>query len=224
MTARVLLSWSSGKDSAWALHRLRQQAELEVVGLLTTFNSAAARVAMHAVRESLVIAQATATGLPLWPVALPYPCNNDQYADIMRAVIHRALAAGITHLAFGDLFLEDIRAYRETMLADSGITPVFPLWGSAADTPALAREMLAGGLRAVLTCVDPNQLPAAYSGRYYDAALLAALPVTVDPCGENGEFHTYCFAGPMFAHDIAITIGEQVTRDGFCFTDVMGVT
>jgi len=221
MTARVLLSWSSGKDSAWALHRLRQQDAVEVVGLLTTFNQAVERVAMHAVRQTLVEAQAAAAALPLWPVALPFPCNNEQYADIMRDVIGRAQAAGVTHMAFGDLFLQDIRAYRETMLAGTGITPLFPLWGTVADTPALAREMLAGGLRAVLTCVDPQQLPAVFSGRAYDAALLAELPASVDPCGENGEFHTFCHAGPMFRHDLPITVGEQVTRDGFCFTDVM---
>jgi uncharacterized protein (TIGR00290 family) len=224
MNARVLLSWSSGKDSAWALHRLRQQGDVEVVGLLTTFNQAAERVAMHAVRQTLVEAQAAATDLPLWPVALPFPCSNDQYADIMRGVVERAHAAGITQMAFGDLFLEEIRAYRETMLAGTGITPLFPLWGTAADTPALAREMLAAGLSAVLTCVDPRQMPAAFSGRAYDAALLAELPESVDACGENGEFHTFCHGGPMFRHDIAIAVGEQVTRDGFCFTDVMPAT
>ena len=221
MSARVLLSWSSGKDSAWALHRLRSQADAEVVGLLTTFNQAAERVAMHAVRQVLVEAQAAAVGLPLWPVALPFPCNNEQYADIMRGVIAKAQAAGITHMAFGDLFLEDIRAYRETMLAGTGIKPLFPLWGGRGDTPALAQEMLAAGLRAVLTCVDPAQLPTAFCGRAYDATLLSDLPATVDVCGENGEFHTFCHAGPMFATDIAITVGESVTRDGFCFTDVL---
>lgn len=221
MSARVLLSWSSGKDSAWALHRLRSQADVEVVGLLTTFNQAAERVAMHAVRQVLVEAQAAAVGLPLWPVALPFPCNNEQYAAIMRGVIAKAQAAGITHMAFGDLFLEDIRAYRETMLDGTGIEALFPLWGGRGDTPALAQEMLAAGLRAVLTCVDPAQLPAAFCGRAYDATLLSDLPATVDVCGENGEFHTFCHAGPMFATDIAITVGESVTRDGFCFTDVL---
>ena len=224
MSARVLLSWSSGKDSAWALQRLRQQPGFEIVGLVTTFNEAVERVAMHAVRKTLVEAQAAASGLPLWPVNLPFPCNNDQYAASMRTVIARAVAEGITHMAFGDLFLEDIRAYRETMLANTGITPLFPLWGSAADTPALAREMLAGGLRAVLTCVDPKQLPATFCGRDYDTALLAALPATVDPCGEKGEFHTFCWAGPMFSHDIAVVAGEQIIRDGFCFSDLLAAT
>ena len=224
MNARVLFSWSSGKDSAWALQRLRAQAGIELVGLVTTFNEAVERVAMHAVRRALVEAQAAATGLPLWPVQLPFPCDVDQYAAIMRTLITRAVAEGTTHMAFGDLFLEDIRAYRETMLANTGITPLFPLWGRAADTPALAREMLAGGLRAVLTCVDPKQLPAAFCGRHYDAALLAELPATVDPCGENGEFHTFCWAGPMFSQDIAVTVGAQVHRDGFCFSDLLPAT
>ena len=221
MSARVLLSWSSGKDSAWALQRLRQQPDIEIVGLLTTFNEEAERVAMHAVRQVLVAAQAAVSDVPLWPVNLPFPCTNGQYAGIMRKVIARAAAAGITHMAFGDLFLDDIRAYRETMLAGSGIAPLFPLWGSAADTPALAREMLAGGLRAVLTCVDPKQLPATFCGRHYDAALLTELPATVDPCGENGEFHTFCWAGSMFSHDIPVTVGERVNRDGFCFCDLL---
>lgn len=219
-TTRVLLSWSSGKDSAWALHVLRQQGRVEVVGLLTTFNQAAERVAMHAVRQTLVEAQAAAAGVPLWPVALPWPCDNEQYAAIMRDVIARARAADITHMAFGDLFLADVRAYRETMLAGTGITPLFPLWGTHTDTPALARTMLSAGLRAVLTCVDPQQLAATFCGRAYDEQLLADLPAGVDPCGENGEFHTFCHAGPMFATDIPITAGASLTRDGFCFTDL----
>lgn len=221
MKPRVLLSWSSGKDSAWALHRLRALDEVEVVGLVTSFNQAAERVAMHAVRETLVEAQAAAAGLPLWPVQLPWPCSNDDYAARMRELINRARASGITHMAFGDLYLQDIRAYREQQLADTGITPLFPLWGTADDTRALAREMLDGGLRAVLTCVDPRQLDASFCGREFDAALLGELPPTVDPCGENGEFHTFCHAGPMFAAPIAVAVGETLTRDGFCFTDVL---
>lgn len=221
MHARVLLSWSSGKDSAWTLYRLRQQAAVEIVGLLTTFNQAAERVAMHAVRKALVEAQAAAVGVPLWQVALPLPCSNEQYTDIMRGVIAQAQAAGVTHMAFGDLFLADIRAYRETMLAGTGIVPLFPLWGTAANTAGLAQEMLAGGLRAVLTCVDPKQLPVKFCGRAYDQTLLDELPAGVDPCGENGEFHTFCYAGPMFAHDIPITVGTSLTRDGLCFTDLL---
>ena len=220
MKPRTLLSWSSGKDSAWTLHRLRQQDEVEVVGLLTTFNQAAERVAMHAVRHALVEAQAAACGLPLWRVDLPWPCSNEDYAARMRALIERARAAAITHMAFGDLFLADVRAYRETMLAGSGIAPLFPMWGAADDTPALAREMIAAGLRAVLTCVDPRQLDERYCGREYDAALLDELPASVDPCGEHGEFHTFCYAGPMFGAPLALTVGERVNRDGFCFTDL----
>jgi uncharacterized protein (TIGR00290 family) len=222
MTAcRVLLSWSSGKDSAWTLHLLRQQADVEVVGLLTTFNQAADRVAMHAVRHALVEAQAEATGLPLWPVQLPWPCSNNEYEQRMSAVIGRARDADITHVAFGDLFLEDVRNYRIHQMADTGIEPLFPLWGMPADTPNLARRMLDAGLRAVLTCVDPKQLPESFAGRSYDAALLAELPPGVDPCGERGEFHTFCFGGPMFDREIAVQVGEIITRDGFCFADVL---
>jgi uncharacterized protein (TIGR00290 family) len=221
MLSRVLLSWSSGKDSAWALHVLRQQPNLEVVGLLTTFNEAADRVAMHAVRRALVEAQAAAAGLPLWYVPLPFPCSNTEYENKMRAVIHRARSQGVTHMAFGDLFLEDVRQYRIRMLSDTGIEPLFPLWCSETDTPALARRMLDNGLRAILTCVDPKQLQETFAGRIYDAALLADLPATVDPCGERGEFHTFCFAGPMFASRIGVQVGETVTRDGFCFTDLV---
>jgi len=218
---RVLLSWSSGKDSAWALHVLRQQPNVEVVGLLTTFNEAADRVAMHGVRRSLVEAQAAAAGLPLWHVPLPFPCSNTEYEDKMRAVIHRAREESITHMAFGDLFLEDVREYRIRMLSNTGLEPLFPLWCSDADTPALARRMLDNGLRAILTCVDPKQLREAFTGRAYDAALLADLPAAVDPCGERGEFHTFCFAGPMFASQIDVQVGETVSRDGFCFTDLV---
>jgi diphthamide synthase (EF-2-diphthine--ammonia ligase) len=200
---RVLLSWSSGKDSAWTLHLLRQQSDVEIVGLLTTLNEAADRVAMHAVRRELLEAQADSVGLPLWPVFLPWPCSNDEYERRMAAVIAKATEAGITHAAFGDLFLEDVRAYRVRQLAGTGIEPLFPLWGAAADTPALAAQMIAAGLKAVLTCVDPE------------------LPASVDPFGERGEFHTFCYAGPMFAQAIAVQVGEIVMRDGFCFADVV---
>lgn len=221
MAKRVLLSWSSGKDSAWTLHVLRQQRDVEVVGLLTTFNEAADRVAMHAVRHALVDAQASAAGLPLWPVLLPWPCSNADYEQRMSAVIGRARDEGITHVAFGDLFLEDVRNYRIRQMSGTGIEPLFPLWGTPADTPDLARRMLEGGLRAVLTCVDPRQLPEPFVGRPYDAALLADLPPGVDPCGERGEFHTFCFGGPMFAFEIAVQVGETVSRDGFCFADLV---
>jgi uncharacterized protein (TIGR00290 family) len=221
MSRRVLLSWSSGKDSAWTLHVLRQKPDVEVVGLLTTFNEAADRVAMHAVRRPLVEAQAAAAGLPLWPVLLPWPCSNAAYEERMSAVIGRARQAGVTHAAFGDLFLEDVRDYRIRQLSGTGIEPLFPLWGSASDTPELARRMLATGLRAVLTCVDPKQLPEPFVGRLYNAAFLADLPAGVDPCGERGEFHTFCFGGPMFASAIAVRVGQILSRDGFCFADVV---
>jgi len=218
---RVLLSWSSGKDSAWALYVLRQEPDVDVVGLLTTFNEAADRVAMHAVRRGLVEAQAAATGLPLWAVDLPSPCSNADYEAKMAAVIERARGEGITHVAFGDLFLEDIRNYRIHQLAGTGIEPLFPLWGAVSATTDLARRMLAAGVRAVLTCVDPRQLPDSFVGRQYDKALLTELPEGVDPCGERGEFHTFCYGGPMFAADIAVEIGERVTRDGFHFADLL---
>jgi uncharacterized protein (TIGR00290 family) len=217
----ALLCWSSGKDSAWALHLLRRRGEVEVVGLLTTFNESANRVAMHAVRRELVEAQSAATGLPLWPVLLPWPCPNGVYERLFSDAIARARAEGITHVAFGDLFLEDIRAYREAILAGTGVTPLFPLWGTPADTPALARAMLASGLRATLTCVDSRQLDGRFVGRAFDEALLAELPAGVDPCGERGEFHTFCHAGPMFASPIPVRVGETVVRDGFHFADVL---
>jgi len=220
---RVLLSWSSGKDSAWALHVLREQPDVEVAGLLTTFNEVADRVAMHAVRRSLVDAQASATGLPLWAVHLPSPCSNVAYEERMGTAIGRAREEGVTHLAFGDLFLEDVRDYRIRQLSGTGIEPFFPLWCSPAATPELANRMLDGGVRAVLTCVDPKQLPESFVGRSYDAALLADLPPGVDPCGERGEFHTFCFGGPMFAFEIAVEAGETVSRDGFCFADFVRV-
>ena len=219
VTPRVLVSWSSGKDSAWTLHALRQE-RVEVVGLLTTFNEAADRVAMHAVRRALVEAQARAAALPLWPVLLPWPCSNSEYERRMATAIGRAREAGVTHVAFGDLFLEDIRAYRIRQLAGSGIEPLFPLWCTPTVTPQLARRMLAAGLQAVLTCVDPRQLAASFVGRRYDASLLADLPAGVDPCGERGEFHTFCHAGPMFADAIAVEVGERVEREGFCFADL----
>ncbi len=218
---RVLLSWSSGKDSAWALHRLRADPDLEVMGLLTTFDETADRVAMHRVRHELVAAQARAAGLPLWPVALPSPCPNDEYERRMTAVVHRARQEGVTHVAFGDLFLEDIRAYREQRLAGTGVAPLFPLWTTPDDTPALARTMVAAGLEAVLTCVDVRQLASDFAGRRFDPALLDALPATVDPCGERGEFHTFCVAGPMFDAPIAVRIGDAVERDGFIHVDLL---
>lgn len=219
----MLLSWSSGKDSAWTLHVLRQQPDVELVGLLTTFNEAADRVAMHAVRRELAERQAAATGLPLWSVPLPSPCSSEEYEARMRALIARAQAAGVAQVAFGDLYLEDVRAYRVRMMAGTGIEPVFPIWCAPEQTPALARRMIDAGLRAVLTCVDPRQLDPRFVGRSFDAGLLAELPAGVDPCGERGEFHSFCHAGPMFEAPIPVRLGETVTRDGFCFADLLPV-
>ena len=212
---KTLLSWSSGKDSAWTLHRLRSDERYEVAGLLTTINVVHDRVAMHAVRSELLRAQADAAALPLWPVPIPSPCSNDEYECAMSEVIARAEAAGIECIAFGDLFLEDIRAYREQKLASTRVRPLFPLWGS--DTHALAKEMIAGGLRARITCVDPRVAPRELAGRDFDPAIL---PPNVDPCGERGEFHTFAYAGPMFRAPIAIESGEIVERDGFVFADL----
>ncbi len=216
---RVVLSWSSGKDSAWALHVLRTQG-INVVGLLTTLNEASDRVAMHAVRRELLEAQAEAAGLPLYTVALPWPCSNDEYEQRMGHFIERATADRITHIAFGDLFLQDIRDYRVRQLAGTGIEPLFPLWCSPHDTPALARAMVDAGLRAVLTCVDPRQLSESYCGRIFDTTLLDDLPEGVDRCGERGEFHTFAFAGPMFRKAIEFELGEIVERNGFCYADL----
>lgn len=221
MTRRVLLSWSSGKDCAWTLHVLRQQAEVELVGLLTTYNEANDRVSMHAVRKDLVEKQAAAAGLPLWTVGLPSPCSNEEYEGRMRRVVERALAEGVTDMAFGDLFLGDVRQYREDMLSGTGIEPMFPVWCAESETPALAREMLNAGLRGVLTCVDPSQLDGSFVGRDFDEALLEALPPGVDPCGERGEFHTFCSDGPMFEQAIPVKLGEILSRDGFRFADVL---
>jgi uncharacterized protein (TIGR00290 family) len=216
---KALLAWSSGKDSAWSLQVLRAQAEVEVVGLLTTINEAFDRVAMHAVRTELLRAQAEAVDLPLWPVAIPWPCSNAQYEAAMAAALARAVAEGVSVVAFGDLFLEDIRRYREERMKETGVRPLFPIWRTP--TGALAKQMVESGLRARLTCVDPRQLDASFAGRDFDADLLAALPRAVDPCGENGEFHTFAYDGPMFRRPVAIRGGEVVTRDGFVFADLL---
>ncbi len=218
---KVLLSWSSGKDSVWALHVLRQRTDLVVTALLTTFNAGADRVAMHAVRRDLVRAQAERAGLPLWEVDLPWPCSNDEYESRLRAACERAVADGITTVAFGDLFLEDVRAYRERQLGGSGLEPLFPLWGSP--TAALARHMIAGGVKARISCVDPAQVSPAFAGRDFNAALLDALPATADPCGEKGEFHTFVYDAPVFDRPIDVQVGVIVERDGFVFANVVGV-
>ncbi len=216
---QVALSWSSGKDSAWALHLLRQSADVEVVALITSFNEAAGRVAMHAVRRELVERQAAAAGLPLWQVELPWPCTNEDYEARMADVFRRALAEKIDAVAFGDLFLEDIRAYREKQLAGTGLEPIFPVW--RIPTAELARNMISAGLKAKLTCVDPSQLDRDFAGREFDAALLRDLPASADPCGENGEFHTFVHDAPVFATPIAVKSGEIVERGGFVFADVL---
>ena len=216
---RVLLSWSSGKDSAWSLHVLREDPHLEVVGLLTTLNEAFDRVAMHAVRRELLEAQAEAAELPLQAVPIPWPCSNEQYEKIMADVCVRARKAGVEAVAFGDLFLTDIRAYRERQLDGTGLEPLFPLWNL--DTRHLARAMIAGGLRAKLTCVDPKRLAPPFVGRDFDRQLLDDLPLGVDPCGENGEFHSFVYAAPVFDKTLPIRMGEIVQRDGFVFADVV---
>jgi uncharacterized protein (TIGR00290 family) len=216
---KTLLSWSSGKDCAFALHVLRQTPGVEVVGLLTSVNEAFDRVAMHGVRRSLLEAQAEAAGLQLHVVTIPFPCPNDVYEARMAAFVEKAQDDGVEAMAFGDLFLEDVRAYREARMAGTGITPMFPLWGR--NTADLAREMIRVGLETRIVCLDPRALDRSLIGRAFDADFIAALPAGVDPCGENGEFHTFAHAGPMFRAPIAIRSGEVVERDGFVYGDVM---
>ena len=222
ITRRVLLSWSSGKDSAWTLHVLRQDPEIEVVGLLTTVNTTHDRVAMHSTRRAILEAQARAAGVPLHVIPLPWPCPNEVYERAMRQAIADGRAAGATHVAFGDLFLEDIRVYRVRQLEGSGLAPLFPIWHQP--TAALARRMIDAGVEAVVTCVDPAKLPRAFAGRRFDAAFLGDLPRDVDPCGENGEFHSCVLAGPMLRGRIAAAVGEVIHRDGFCFADLVPAT
>ncbi|HEX3802484.1 MAG TPA: ATP-binding protein [Solirubrobacteraceae bacterium] len=217
--SRAWMSWSSGKDSALALHRVRETTEVEVVGLLTTVNSAFERVAMHGVRRALLDAQAAALGLPVHVVELPWPCTNEVYEHLMTAMVASARDAGIDTVVFGDLFLEDVRRYRERSLEGTGLRPLFPLWQRP--TAAIARELLELDVRAIVSCVDPSQAPRELAGHWYDEAFLAALPPGVDPCGENGEFHTVVVNGPGFSGPIAVTVGETVERDGFVFADVI---
>jgi len=218
---KCLVSWSSGKDSAWLVHALRTQ-HVEIGALLTTINAPAQRVAMHGVRVSVLEAQAGAIGLPLWTVPIPSPCPNEVYEEAMAGAVRRALVEGFTHVAFGDLFLEDIRRYREDRLAGTGLTPLFPLFDAdATATARLARDMIAAGLRARITCLDPRVIGREFAGREFDAALLKDLPDSIDPCGERGEFHTCAYAGPMFKRPLALETGITVERDGFVFTDVL---
>ena len=215
---KILLSWSSGKDSAWTLDVLNRTHPDAVGALLTTINDDADRVAMHGVRRELVEAQAEAARLPLWQVPIPHPCSNEIYEARMCEACMRAVAEGFTHVAFGDLFLEDVRRYREERLAGAGLTPLFPLWGMP--TPALAREMIAAGVRTKLSVVDTRKLDASFAGREFDAALLEDFPAGIDPCGENGEFHTFVYGGPMFRRPLSIETGETVVRDPFVFVDL----
>ncbi len=215
---RTLLSWSSGKDSAWSLHLLRQDPDIEIAALLTTFNGAADRVAMHAVRRELVEAQAGRMGLPLWSIDLPWPCSNAVYENLMLGMCRRALQDGITAVAFGDLFLQDIRDYRERQLQPTGLRPLFPVW--KIPTNELALELIRAGVKAKVTCIDPAKLDASYAGREYDGEFLNSLPPGIDPCGENGEFHTFVYDAPVFSSEIRVQVGEKVARDGFVFADV----
>jgi uncharacterized protein (TIGR00290 family) len=216
---KALIAWSSGKDSAWALHEARGAGEFDIVGALTTVTDSFGRVSMHGVREVLLRAQLEAAGLPAVVVRIPYPCPNEIYEHEMAKAIADAKARGVTHIIFGDLFLEDIRAYREKQLAGTGITPVFPLW--LRPTEVLARTMIGGGVEAYLAVVDLKKLPASFAGRRFDAALLSEFPAGIDPCGENGEFHTFVSAGPMLACKIPVRVAETVERDGFAFADLV---
>lgn len=216
---RILLSWSSGKDSAWSLHILRQRGEYEVVGLLTTFNEVADRVAMHAVRRELVEQQAVATGLPLWAVPLPWPCSNEQYELLMAETCAKATVEGIRGIAFGDLFLDDVRAYRERQMRKTGLEPIFPVWGLP--THDLAQTMIASGMRAKLTCIDTGKLDRGFAGCEFDEAFLSALPDDVDPCGERGEFHSFVYEGPMLNAALPVSVGETAVRDHFIFADLI---
>ncbi|MFZ0699729.1 MAG: diphthine--ammonia ligase [Thermoplasmata archaeon] len=215
---RAVVSWSSGKDSAYSLHRARRAAELEIVGLLTTITETFARVSMHGVRQELLARQTEAAGLPLYPVSIPFPCPNAIYEERMRQMIARLRADGVSRIVFGDLYLEEIRSYREDRLRGSGIRPVFPLWGRA--TRDLAHEMIASGMRATIVAVDPRKLSGGFAGRSFDEDLLRELPAGIDPCGENGEFHTFVTDGPMFRHPIAVRAGAVVERDGYVFADL----
>jgi len=219
MKKKILLSWSSGKDSAWALHLLRQQQDIEVVGLFCTFNKKFERGAMHAVRNELICQQAESIGLPLELIPIPDPCSDSEYKIIMADFIEQVNSLGIDTIAFGDLFLEEIRSYREESLAGTGITALFPLWGIPTDE--LSKEMVTCGLRAKISCIDPRYLPAEFAGHEYDSTFLEQIPHSVDPCGEKGEFHSFAYDGPMFKNKLNIRVGETVTRGGFVYTDLL---
>jgi uncharacterized protein (TIGR00290 family) len=217
--AKALISWSSGKDSAFALHEIRRAGEFEVVGALTTVTETFGRVSIHGVRQEILCAQLDAAGLSPTIVPIPYPCPNEIYEARISEAVAKAVRDGITHIIFGDLFLQDIRAYREKKLAGTGITPVFPLWGRP--TLQLAQQMIAGGLEAYIATVDLKKLPAEFAGRKFDAQLLTDLPDGIDPCGENGEFHSCVVAGPFFTRRLAVSPGGRVERDGYAYCDLV---
>jgi len=217
----VVVSWSGGKDSAWTLHTLRQQPEKYlVIGLLTTINQRFNRIAMHGVRRELLEQQAQAAGLPLWVVPIPWPSTNEHYERRMTNALCFLKRLGIDAVAFGDLYLEDIRQYREAQFGNCGLELLFPVWGLK--TRQLAEQMLGAGVKARLSCVDPRAVPADWAGRDYDEKLLAELPPSADPCAENGEFHTFVYSGPMSRSSIPIANCEIVERDGFVFRDLLG--
>lgn len=216
---KAFVSWSSGKDCAFALWQAHKAGELELCGLLTTTNEAVDRVAMHGTRNALMRKQAEAVGLPVLEVGLPWPCSNDDYAERMMAACARMKEQGVSHVVYGDLFLEDIRAYRDEKMAQAGLTAAYPLWQR--DTGTLARDMINSGFRTVVVCVDPKKLARSFAGRWFDESFLADLPEGVDPCGENGEFHTCVVDGPIFSRPIAVSVGETVERDGFIYSDVI---
>jgi uncharacterized protein (TIGR00290 family) len=218
MKPKALISWSTGKDSAWALHQARLADEFEIVGALTTITESFQRVSMHGVRLEILGAQLKAADLPLVPVMIPFPCPNEIYEERMGTVVRATAAIGVTKIIFGDLFLEDIRKYREEKLEGTGIEPVFPLWKQPTDK--LARDMIAGGLKARVVCIDPMKVPIPFAGAWFDEKLLAKLPGDVDPCAENGEFHTCVLGGPMFSKNINVKVGGIEQRDNFVFADL----
>jgi uncharacterized protein (TIGR00290 family) len=219
MGRKTLISWSSGKDSAWALHVLRQDRNIDIVGLFCTVNKVFDRVTMHGVRSELMKQQAESVGLPLEIIEIPYPCGNDGYVEIMKAFIMKIKKKGIECFAFGDLFLENVRGYRETLLQGTEIAPLFPIWGIS--TKILSQQMVSSGLKAMITCINAKQLSQEHAGREYNETFLADIPVGIDPCGENGEFHTFAFDGPMFRYPIKVIAGETIQRDGSYFTDLL---
>jgi diphthamide synthase (EF-2-diphthine--ammonia ligase) len=219
MKPKALVAWSSGKDSAFSLDVMRRAGDYDIVGALTTVTETFGRVSMHGVRQEILMAQLDAAELPATIVAIPFPCSNEVYEARMATALAEAKTQGVSHVIFGDLFLQDVRAYREHKLEGTGITPLFPLWGRPTD--ALACEMIDAGLETYLTTVDLSKLPKSFAGRKFDAALLADFPPDIDPCGENGEFHSCVVAGPMLRRKIAITVGETVERDGFAYADLV---